>query len=382
MADEEPRLRKAPRRYDDETVSFTPQRLPKIAGRRVPGWEPRGRGCDKWKLTRKVVAIDEVLSEEVALERYKNKFVTPYEAAHGTDRGILQTGWQVFNCQRGTVLELVDEGQKGDDGAPLVVARIVGGAVRSLDTSTLQSLGPEAAQIMTTDFAQKRRSGFARGCIAHVGARQDREKNGGSPYWGQFGQYAHRDGKEDAHEDLAAAAAFVADAMIEADAPFNAREHEVASNCLASRCWINLAGGPRPLTKIYPACVIGSRAGNPQHIDKRDLIGSLFTPLGDADLLFALSQYEAYVKVRRGDVLYLNTPRVVHGACVPPAGYRGKAAFQTHLVLGLYFSKVFTNDTKAEKRARKTPFPARLLEVAPPPSTRANGEASRPAGPS
>ena len=100
------------------------------------------------------------------------------------------------------------------------------------------------------------------------------------------------------------------------------------------------------------------------------------------DLLFALSQYEAYVKVRRGDVLYLNTPRVVHGACVPPAGYRGNAAYQTHLVLGLYFSKVFTNDTKAEKRARKTPFPARLLEVAPPPSTRANGEASRPAGPS
>ncbi len=96
------------------------------------------------------------------------------------------------------------------------------------------SVRPEAAQIMTTDFSQKRRSGGARGCIAHVGARQDREKNGGSPYWGQFGQYAHHDGKEEAHEDLASAAAFVADAMIEADAPFNAREHVVASDCLAS----------------------------------------------------------------------------------------------------------------------------------------------------
>jgi len=110
------RHRKAPRRYDDETVSFTPQRLPKIAGRRVPGWEPRGRGCDKWTVTRKVVAIDEVLSEVEALERYKNKFVTPYERADGTDRGILRKGWQVFNCQRGTVLELVDEGQRATTG--------------------------------------------------------------------------------------------------------------------------------------------------------------------------------------------------------------------------------------------------------------------------
>ena len=47
---------------------------------------------------------------------------------------------------------------------------------------------------------------------------------------------------------------------------------------------------------------------------------SLFCPLGTAPLMFALPEYEVYVQAQRGDILYLNTPQVLHGACVPPHG--------------------------------------------------------------
>ena len=55
----------------------------------ITAWEDRGL-LTRTQITcfladlrrvRKVVAIDEVLSEVEALERYKNKFVTPYERA-------------------------------------------------------------------------------------------------------------------------------------------------------------------------------------------------------------------------------------------------------------------------------------------------------------
>ena len=46
----------------------------------------------------------------------------------------------------------------------------------------------------------------------------------------------------------------------------------------------------------------------------------------------------------------LVTRTYVNSACVPPEGYRGKAAHQTHLVLGLFCKSNFGNHTETEQR--------------------------------
>ena len=370
----------APVRFDDAVPAFQRPTRAKVAGRRVAGWGPRGSGCDRRNFTRTVVEVVEILSAATALKDYRSQFVSPFETT-GKDSGIRgEAGWTVHLCQRGNVLELVDSSKTGDDGRPLVVARIVGGGVASVDRDTLTTLktfAVRAPDIMATKFEKKRNSGPGRGEVAIIGARLNIFQNYSHPVWGKFGDYACNDGEAGAHHELVLAAKFVAHAMIEADAPYNAEEHSRARSMLAGRCWTGRAGAPQPLTDVYPAATIGCRACNPQHIDDADLIGGLFTPLGDADLLFALSQYQIYVRVRHGDVLYVNTPHVVHGACVPPEGYTGNAAYQTHLVLGLFCKRNFGYHTEAERRWSATPPPAHLWPAAPTPRTRARAAMRR-----
>ena len=371
------RPRKAPVRYDEEIESFTPPPIPRIARGYDPNWRPRrGRGGDRYTTAVQRLEIPEILSKQEALARYEKTFVTPYEAKasnelHDGSSGVRER-WRAYATGHRKVLELVDPRKRGPDDKAFVVARIVGGGVAGVDISRLQVLAPRAPDIMATDFALVRSSGPGRGRVANIGLRnraggQDRQH----AHWGKIGPYAHNPHETEAHSELLANAAFLANAMIAADAPYNAFEHARARQLLASRCWNGLTGAPEPLTPSYPAGTVGVRACSPQHIDERDVLGGLFTQLGDAELLFALSQYHIYVKARRGDVLYVNTPHVVHGACVPPEGYKGKAAIQTHLVLGLFFNNALLNNTQAEQRARKRPPPEHLKEVAPVPRTRA-----------
>ncbi len=46
--------------------------------------------------------------------------------------------------------------------------------------------------------------------------------------------------------------------------------------------------------------------------------------------MFALPEFEVYVRAKLGDVLYtgINTPRFLHGACVPPAAAKVRSVGQ------------------------------------------------------
>jgi len=261
-------------------------RIPKIGrGYDHPNWEPRrGRGGDRYTIDVRRLEIPEVLSKEAALAKYKRTFATPYEPEecnqlHDGSSGVRER-WDQHATGHRTVLELVDKNKTDDDGNALVVARIVGGGVAGVDISRLQVLAPRAPEIMKTDFAQVRSSGPGRGQVANIGLRNRvGGDERGHAHWGKIGPYAHKPEQKEAHGELLANAAFLANAMIAADAPYNAFEQERAREQLASRCWIGLAGAPEPLTPTYPAATVGNRACSPQHIDKFDVLGGLFTQL-------------------------------------------------------------------------------------------------------
>ena len=84
--------------------------------------------------------------------------------------------------------------------------------------------------------------------------------------------------------------------------------------------------------------------------------------------MFALPEFQVYVRATRGDVLYIDTPRVLHGACVPPdaataerVGWtrqinRFTAARKEHITYGVYCPLKVTKQcpgSVAKKRRRR-----------------------------
>ena len=211
----------------------------------------------------------------------------------------------------------------------------------------MRRLAQVAPELITTNFALAGKRGAngekgARGKILQIGSRFY-EYN-----VQEWGPYAHR-GSEENYSELFAAAQLLTAAMVEADAPHNQVEQERARAAIRALC--RSTAGPKLRPLLHDANLVGVfgfGAGNPQHTDPSDYGGGLFTPIGTAPLMFALPEFQVYVRATRGDVLYIDTPRVLHGACVPPdaataerVGWtrqinRFTAARKEHITYGVY----------------------------------------------
>jgi hypothetical protein len=79
----------------------------------------------------------------------------------------------------------------------------------------------------------------------------------------------------------------------------------VARSAIRARC--SSSAGPKLqqlLNDVYPVGVIGIDAGTRQHIiDADNHGGGLFARIGMGELMFALPEYEVYVRAKLGDVL-------------------------------------------------------------------------------
>ena len=135
-------------------------------------------------------------------------------------------------------------------------------------------------------------------------------------------------GSEEKHRELFRAAQRVTAAMADADYDYNVAEQTALEAHVQGLT--GLPGMPKDvgqlLDKRYIAATIGRGAGNPQHIDPHDFGGGLFAKIGKGPCVFALPEFEVYVRANDGDVLYINTSAVMHGACVPPDAAHAKRA--------------------------------------------------------
>lgn len=178
---------------------------------------------------------------------------------------------------------------------------------------------------MKTDFAKigKRTANGklgARGKIFHVGHRLKD---------GEWGHYVCEPGEADAYRELFESAQRVTAAMAEADGPYNQIEQARTGAAIEAFAITPTGSGLGPLLNAkYFVGVFGFDAGNPLHIDPNDDGGGLFVQVGTGKCMFALPEFEVYVRAKLGDVLYINTPRVLHGACVPPAAATVKSVGQ------------------------------------------------------
>ena len=239
----------------------------------------------------------------------------------------------------------------------------------------MRRLAQVAPELITTNFALAGKRGAngekgARGKILQIGSRFY-EYN-----VQEWGPYAHR-GSEENYSELFAAAQLLTAAMVKADAPHNQVEQERARAAIRALC--RSTAGPKLRPLLHDANLVGVfgfGAGNPQHTDPSDYGGGLFTPIGTAKLMFALPEFQVYVRATRGDVLYIDTPRVLHGACVPPdaataerVGWtrqinRFTAARKEHITYGVYCPGTVTTkcppsyQTKAGRVQVKSRTPA------------------------
>lgn len=349
------RSRAAPVGFDDKARPLG-RKLPHVA----KGYQPRRAKPGRTKGAEIVdVGLQRVISLKEAKRLYHKRFVTPYENPRNPRIGVPKkwTTHEVDHRKERNVLVLrdIETGQvrspffgphfaaASDQLAPAwqVIARLISKGLARQKVLTLQRLAKIAPNLVTTDFASKRSSsGKARGKILHIGVRRRRR---------QWGPYAHKPSAAAMHRQLFAEGRRLAAAMVAADAQHNQDELARARAAVgALRAALRNQGLELPfLNDAYNVGVFGNSAGNPQHVDNNDLVGSLFCPLGTAPLMFALPEYEVYVQAQRGDILYLNTPQVLHGACVPPHGVATArmfaAARKEHLTFGLYCSKTVRN---------------------------------------
>ena len=232
----------------------------------------------------------------------------------------------------------------------------------------MRRLAQVAPELITTNFALAGKRGAngekgARGKILQIGSRFY-EYN-----VQEWGPYAHR-GSEENYSELFAAAQLLTAAMVEADAPHNQVEQERARAAIRALCGSTAGPKLRPLLHdAYLVGVFGFGAGNPQHTDPSDYGGGLFTPIGTAKLMFALPEFQVYVRATRGDsdVLCIDTPRVLHGACVPPdaataerVGWtrqinRFTAARKEHITYGVYCPSKVTKQCPGSVDKKRRP---------------------------
>ena len=235
----------------------------------------------------------------------------------------------------------------------MVIARIVSGGLGRKHIAELRSLAKGAKDIMKTDFAKKgKRSANgkkgARGKIIHVGHR-NRD--------GVWEAYACKSGKEEAYQTLFQSAQRVTEAMAAADYRHNKAEQDRTGAAIEKFGSTPTGCRLGPLLNAkYFVGVFGFDAGNQLHTDPNDDGGGLFVQVGTGECMFALPEFEVYVRAKLGDVLYINTPRFLHGACVPPAAAEVKSVGQNrshvssfsasrkeHITYGVYCpSKVTT----------------------------------------
>ncbi len=212
-----------------------------------------------------------------------------------------------------------------------MIARVVSGRLGQKYIHAVKALAQVAHTLVATDFAKKGKRGKkangkkgARGTIGIIGHRF-------RGYLEQmWGPYAAKPGCAKEHRALFKAAQLVTAAMADADAPYNKAEQEELRG-LVRRLRRN-RGMPKDVRQLldprYIVGTIGRDAGNPQHTDPQDFGGGLFTKIGEGPCMFALPEFQVYVQANDGDVLYINTPVVLHGACVPPAAASAKRAGQ------------------------------------------------------
>ena len=207
-----------------------------------------------------------------------------------------------------------------------MIARIVGGGLGRKHIAELRSLAKGAKDIMKTDFAKKgKRSANgkkgARGKIIHVGHRN---------LDGVWEAYACESGKEEAYQTLFQSAQRVTEAMAAADYRHNKAEQDRTGAAIEKFGSTPTGCRLGPLLNAkYFVGVFGFDAGNQLHTDPNDDGGGLFVQVGTGKCMFALPEFEVYVRAKLGDVLYINTPRVLHGACVPPAAATVKSVGQS-----------------------------------------------------
>ena len=198
----------------------------------------------------------------------------------------------------------------------------------------MKALAGVAHKLVATNFALPNKRGKeangdfgTRGFIGNVGHRNRRQGRSWELGWGP---YAPKRGSEEKHAELFEAAQRVTAAMADADHDYNVAEQTALEAHVEGLT--GLPGMPKDvgqlLDKRYIAATIGRGAGNPQHTDPHDFGGGLFTKIGKGPCMFALPEFEVYVRANDGDVLYINTPAVMHGACVPPDAAHAKRAGQ------------------------------------------------------
>ena len=102
----------------------------------------------------------------------------------------------------------------------------------------------------------------------------------------------------------------------------NRVEQEMARSAIRARC--SSSAGPKLqqlLNDVSPVGVIGIDAGTRQHIDADNHGGGFFTNTkGSArgNCCSRCPSTRSTSEPSSANVLYINTPRVLHGACVPP----------------------------------------------------------------
>jgi hypothetical protein len=224
----------------------------------------------------------------------------------------------------------------------------------------IKALARAAPTLVATNFALPHKRGKQangefgpRGFIGNFGHRNRRQGRSWQRGWGP---YAPKRGNEEQHAELFKAAQRLTAAMADADRKYNLKEQSDLEAKVARI--VRNPGMPKDvgqlLDKRYIVCTVGWGAGNPQHTDPHDFGGGLFTKIGEGPCLFALPEFEVYVRANDGDVLYINTPAVMHGACVPPDAAHAKrnelpwdtkdkwqvskfkAGRQEHLTFGVY----------------------------------------------
>ena len=196
----------------------------------------------------------------------------------------------------------------------------------------IQALARVAKALVATNFALPEKRGKqangdlgARGFIGNFGHRFRTRGRSGERGWGP---YAPKRGNEEQHAELFKAAQRLTAAMADADRKYNLKEQRELEAKVARI--VRRPGMPghvqHLLDKRYIVCTVGCGAGNPQHTDPHDFGGGLFTKIGEGPCMFALPEFEVYVRANDGDILYINTPAVLHGACVPPDAAHAKRA--------------------------------------------------------
>ena len=237
---------------------------------------------------------------------------------------------------------------------------MLSGRLKRRCISDMKALARVAHKLVATDFAKKGKRGIEangkygpRGTIGNIGHRFRRQGRKNDLGWGP---YAPKRGREKEHGELFKAAQRVTAAMADADYDYNVAE-QTALEAKVVRIY-GKQGMPKDVRQLldrrYIAATIGRGAGNPQHTDPHDCGGGLFAKIGEGPCMFALPEFQVYVQANKGDVLYINTPVVLHGACVPPEAAHAKraglawgakeasqvarlnASWQEHLTYGVY----------------------------------------------